>query len=185
MSDTKTRQKHKELQRRASIKAPKTRQRRNQLRVYIQPRKPTDEYSAPQWLYDLYDRSYHFTCDVAASGRNHKHRNYFTRGDDALSKRWYGVLWCNPPYSNVGPWVKKAYEASLDGAIVVMLLPCWMAQWFFDYVLPYADIHYLRGRLKYELPNGTKFTAYFDSMLVTFPKDKACNVLSPRICKWP
>jgi DNA N-6-adenine-methyltransferase (Dam) len=82
-------------------------------------------------------------------------------------------VWVNPPYSFIYPWVKKAHEESLRGATVVMLLPSWLANWFHDFVLPYAHIDYVKGRLKFTGADGQKFTAYFDSVVVIFPKERA------------
>jgi phage N-6-adenine-methyltransferase len=102
------------------------------------------EIETPWWLFDFYDRQFHFTCDAAASGTNRKHpENYWTKQDDALTKEWCGVIWCNPPWNNIGPFVKKAYEEAQRGATVVMLVPLWgHADWFIQYA-SHAEIRIL------------------------------------------
>ena len=39
---------------------------------------------------------------------------------DALSVEWTNRCWCNPPYSNITPWIEKAIASD---AITVMLIP--------------------------------------------------------------
>jgi hypothetical protein len=64
------------------------------------------------------------------------------------------VCWVNPPYSNLGKWVKKAYESAQQGAVVVALLPVFCdSQWFHDYA-SHAAIELLRGRLQITNPNS-------------------------------
>ena len=73
----------------------------------------------------------------------------------------------NPPYGRtIGQWVKKAYESSLAGACVVCLLPARTdTKWFHDYVLPFAKVTFLRGRLKF---GDSKNSAPFPSMIAVF-----------------
>ena len=59
------------------------------------------------------------------------------------------VCWCNPPWRAIQSWVKKAYEESLRGTTVVMLLPCRTdTPWWHDYIEPYAKIRWIKGRIK-------------------------------------
>ena len=127
----------------------------------------TDQWSTPQDFYDKLNAEFHFTLDVAADDTNHKCDRYYTTAQDGLQQSWDGVVWCNPPYCRqTGKWVKKAYEESIKGATVVMLLPCRPdVAYFHDYVLPYAEIRYIRGRLKF---GGSKNSAPFPSMVVVF-----------------
>lgn len=41
---------------------------------------------------------------------------------DALKAPWKGKIWCNPPYSDIDPWVERALTAN-QGSTVVMLIP--------------------------------------------------------------
>jgi DNA N-6-adenine-methyltransferase (Dam) len=60
------------------------------------------------------------------------------------------VVWCNPPFGSIEPWVRKAYEESLRGATVVMLLPCRTdTAWWHDWIVPYAEKRWTRGRIKF------------------------------------
>jgi hypothetical protein len=51
-----------------------------------------------------------FTLDVAAAPHNTKAPEFYTRDDDGLSHPWRGRVWCNPPYSDCGAWVRKAWQ---------------------------------------------------------------------------
>ena len=131
-------------------------------------------YRTPRWLFDRNNDLYHFDLDAAASHENHLCGKYFTKSKGALTRRWYGRVWCNPPYSNIAPFVVKAYEESLRGAVVVMLLPAWVDyRWYTTHCLRFADIEFLSGRVKFETADGKSFSSYFASMICVFPKSKA------------
>ena len=76
-------------------------------------------------------------------------------------------VWCNPPYGReIGKWVEKAYNESLVGVTVVMLLPARTdTKWFHDYIYGKAEIRFVRGRLKF---GDSKNSAPFPSMVVVF-----------------
>jgi phage N-6-adenine-methyltransferase len=108
-------------------------------------------------------------ADVAALPHNTKCPRFFTPGQDGLKQRWAGVCWMNPPYgSALRKWVHKARDSAEDGATVVCLLPARTdSAWWHDYVLPHAEVRYIRGRLKF---NGSGNSAPFPSAIVIFPR---------------
>jgi len=81
------------------------------------------------------------------------------------------TVWCNPPYGRqIGKWVEKAYNESLQGATVVMLLPARTdTKWFHDFIYGKAEIRFIRGRLKF---GDSKNSAPFPSMVIVFRGDK-------------
>ena len=84
----------------------------------------TCEWETPAHLFKELDEEFHFELDVCATHANAKCERHFTKADDGLKQEWRGTCWMNPPYSReLGKWVKKAYESSLDGATVVCLVP--------------------------------------------------------------
>lgn len=129
----------------------------------------TDLWETPQEFFDEWDRRYHFTLDACALPENAKCKRYFTPEQDGLKQEWTGVVWCNPPYGRgVGKWVEKAVKSR---ATVVMLLPARTdTAWFHDWVLPYGELHFIRGRLKF---GGCKNAAPFPSMVVVFDGEAA------------
>ena len=82
-----------------------------------------------------------------------------------LESEWAMYNYCNPPYSNKIPWIKKAIEEMNKGKFTIMLLPQdTSAAWYHDLIVPNAEIVSFRGRL--ELDNG-KHPRY-GSMIVIF-----------------
>jgi len=127
----------------------------------------SDEWETPAELFAELDRQFHFTTDVAALPDNAKCARFFTPGQDGLKQRWTGVCWMNPPYGYaLRRWLKKAHESAQAGATVVCLLPARTdCAWWHDYVLPHAEVSYIRGRLKF---NGSGNSAPFPSAIVIF-----------------
>ena len=126
----------------------------------------SQEWETPAELFDKYDSIYNFTLDVAASVTNAKCARFFSIDNDGLKNDWNGVIWCNPPYRNVKLWIKKAYEESIKGATVVMLIPARPdTKAWHEYVFKYAKIEFLRGRLKF---SNSKNSAPFPSAIVIF-----------------
>ncbi len=76
----------------------------------------TDMWETPQDFFDGLNAEFKFDVDVCATDSNAKCTKYYTKEQDALSKDWNGVCWCNPPYGReVGKWVEKAYSSSAGG----------------------------------------------------------------------
>lgn len=121
-----------------------------------------DRGTEPAFIASLEARFGKFTLDVAAADHNAKAQNYYTRDDDGLANEWSGRVWCNPPYSDCGAWVRKAWQ-EWDGCpcgkrpctenehlfwprghrpeLIVMLLPANRVEqgWWQDHVEPFRD----------------------------------------------
>lgn len=136
-----------------------------------------DNWTTPQDFYDKLNNEFHFNLDSCADKENHKCEKYFTIDEDGLTQDWAGyTVFCNPPYCRqTEKWVKKAFEESQKpDTKVVMLLPCRPdVKWFHDYCLPYAEIRYIKGRLKF---GKSKNSAPFPSMICIFPKQHKTDV---------
>ena len=107
-------------------------------------RDEVDDRRTPRAFFDRLHRDRCFTVDAAASAANAMLPVFWTIADDALWQSWYGHrVWCNPPYSNITPWVAKAWDAMLtEGAISIdMLLPANRTEqrWWQQHVEPYRD----------------------------------------------
>ena len=76
-------------------------------------------------------------------------------------------MFCNPPYSQIGDWVEKAYrEASKDHTLVVLLIPSRTdTKYFHDFIYQRSEIRFVRGRLKF---GEAIHNAPFPSMIVIF-----------------
>lgn len=112
----------------------------------------TVEWETPQWLFNELDIRFSFTLDVCATHANAKLARYFTAETDGLVQSWHGErCWMNPPYGReIGKWVKKAKEESMQGALVVGLLPVRTeSRWWRENVWNYAEVRFIDGRLKF------------------------------------
>lgn len=142
----------------------------------------TDDRRTDQAFFDaLAERFGGFTLDVAAAEHNAKCADWYGIEDDGLRQLWTGNVWCNPPYSDCGAWVRKAWDAwngedprcppnhgmqlARDAAphLIVMLLPANRVEqaWWQDLVEPYRDrpgsplrVEFLRGRLRFVRPDA-------------------------------
>ena len=144
----------------------------------------SDEWETPQELFDELDREFNFTLDPCATDENHKCRKYFTIKDDGLSKDWSNdIVFMNLPYGRqIKNWIKKAYEESLRGAVVVCLIPARTdTNYWHKFIFNKAEVRFLKGRIKFQnrlLPSwkkdGTHKTssAPFPSAIVIFGENK-------------
>ncbi len=123
------------------------------------PRSHVDDRGTTSDVFDPLHARFGFTIDVAAAPHNAKLPRFYTVEDDGLTQSWVGErVWCNPPYSDIGPWIKKAWTAGAE--LVVMLLPANRTEqaWWQDHVEPYRDrpdgvrCEFLRGRLRFLKP---------------------------------
>lgn len=151
--------------------------------AYINPSKST-EWGTPPALFNEWNDKFHFDYDAAASHENHlcnlfstttgtyyrmnKNTVLLQSPKDGLEYDWsYNITWCNPPYGRgIYSWVEKASKESSKSFPTVMLLPAYPdRRWFHDFVLDKAEIHFIKGRLKFV---GAKDSAPFPSMVVVF-----------------
>ena len=133
-------------------------------------------WTTPLPLFRMLDQEFAFTLDVAAQPDNALCARFYTPEQDGLAQSWAGdVCWCNPPYREVGRWVRKAAEAAQVGATVVCLLPASTdTQWWHTWVIPLAEIRFLQGRLKF---SRSKTNAPFPCTVVIFrPAGGTCGV---------
>ena len=129
------------------------------------------DWATPWPLFQKLNDSYGpFELDVCATAQNAKCKSFFSLEDDGLAQVWHGVCWMNPPYGRALPrWMFKAVAEVRTGRArrVVCLLPVRTdTAWWHRYVLPYgAEIHYLRGRIRFE---GAASSAPLPSGVVIF-----------------
>ncbi len=112
-----------------------------------------DLWMTPPAFYTCLDAEFHFVADVAASDVAHMHERYVTKEQDALGEgvNWGelfepGYVWCNPPYSNITPWVHQAKLAQLNGIGVVMLVPAdTSVGWFIKALDSVTEVRFITG----------------------------------------
>jgi phage N-6-adenine-methyltransferase len=122
------------------------------------------DLATPRWFFDkvaaAFERYGRFTLDVCAKRNSAVVDRYFTRRQDGLKQDWArgrGELnWCNPPFSQAGRWLEKAFDEAQRGGSTVMLLPFRdpAARWFYRWA-PFAQrITVLVPRLQYYCCGG-------------------------------
>jgi hypothetical protein len=104
-------------------------------------------------------KRWRFTIDAAGCEAAPVSRligRWWAKEENGLQQDWTGLrVWCNPPFSNIGAWVEKAWSSL---AVVVMLLPANRTEqpWWQEMVEPYRDLP--RGLLRTEfLPRRIQF----------------------------
>ena len=144
------------------------------------------EWETPPELFKELDERFHFTLDVASTDQNALCERHYTKEQNGLIHGWQtggGSVWCNPPYGkDIKAWVRKAWEESQTGQVIVMLIPARTdTAWFHDYIYHKANVVFLRGRLHYGL-NGVRAVnnAAFPSMLAIYngENDYARSIIS-------
>jgi phage N-6-adenine-methyltransferase len=146
----------------------------------------TDNWTTPQKVFDELNVRYGpFELDVCASHENAKCKLYLTKDGyfdqsfgwvstaDGLNGEWASIAkkcWMNPPYGRgIKVWIRKAYEESQKGCLVVCLLPARTdTSYFHEYCIK-GEIEFIRGRLKF---GDAKNSAPFPSMIVVFRPQK-------------
>lgn len=75
----------------------------------------------------------------------------FTIADDGLTQPWAGRVWCNPPYSDAGAWLRKLADHG-DG--IALIFARTETGWWQEHVWPRADgFLFLAGRVSFR-PGG-------------------------------
>jgi phage N-6-adenine-methyltransferase len=114
-----------------------------------------DDRATPPEDFGPLDVRFGFTLDVAAAEHNAKCARYYDKAADGLTQSWAGErVWCNPPYSNIRPWVEKAARSGAE--LVVMLLPANRTEqaWWQDLIEPdrragLIAVEFMRGRMRF------------------------------------
>jgi site-specific DNA-methyltransferase (adenine-specific) len=137
--------------------------------------KKSDNWATPKNIVAVAESMFgRFTLDCCADYTNAVCERYFglTARDgfvDGLSQRWYGNnVWMNPPYSQVGKWMEKAYNECLEHVRtqVVCLVPARTdARWFHNFAQHANEIIFLQGRIRFV---GGKSVAPFPSVIIRF-----------------
>jgi phage N-6-adenine-methyltransferase len=109
-----------------------------------------------------------FTLDVCATQKNTKCAKFFDESIDGLLQSWAGeTCWCNPPFSDIGSWVDKAWR-SPDAHAVVMVVPATRTEqsWWQMLVEPFRD-----GKIGRHPHVDWRLTTQFESGRWHFLKD--------------
>lgn len=107
------------------------------------PKSKSDKWMTPKPLYDELHKEFNFTFDPCPIE--------WKEGDaDGLTVEWGTSTFCNPPYSKVSLWIKKAYDEWKKGKQVVMLINCITdTKAFHEYIYGNAELRFIKGRISF------------------------------------
>jgi len=118
--------------------------------------------ATPNWLYEWLRNEFKFEVDLAASEDNAKCDIFFTKEDSGLDEDWwmYGDYgFCNPPYSDIKPWIIKSIEQQESGFTTVMPIPTPNGEKYYADVFKHAsEIIFITGRVAFVDSNGKERT---------------------------
>ncbi len=128
-----------------------------------------DNWGTPKELYDELNKEFGFDFDPCPLDSTF----------DGLLTTWKGSIFINPPYSNITGFLLKGHEElkKNNAHTIVYLIPVRTdTQWFHNYVYPYfkkeikpyAEIRFIKGRVKFSNGLDINNSAPFPSMLVIF-----------------
>ena len=112
----------------------------------------------PPYILDALGR---FEMDPCAAEENPNWANtprHYTRVVNGLNVPWVGRVWLNPPYDKtLGQWLARLADHG-DG--IALIFARTETETFFEQVWNKATaVLFLRGRLHFHFPNGTKAQA--------------------------
>ena len=128
----------------------------------------SEEWETPPHVFRPLHSEFNFQVDVCATSENAKCKVFFDKSVSGLDREWSPFrCWMNPPYgSKISNWVKKAFQESQRGALVVSLLPARTdTQWWHSWVMKAAEIRFVAGRIAF---GGGKQSAPFPSCIAIF-----------------
>ncbi len=132
----------------------------------------TEDWATPLDFFGPLNAEFEFTLDPCCSDWNRKCPQFFTKGDDGLSKPWAPHrVFMNPPYGHaIAAWMAKAREERERGALVVALVPARTdTGWWHEHVVGKAnEIRFVRGRIKFVSIDGGNNSAPFPSAVVVY-----------------
>ncbi len=119
-----------------------------------------DSWATPKEVYDSLNEEFRFDHDPCPLNESPT--------EDGLSQDWGQSNFVNPPYSNLGEWIAKAFREWKKGKTVVMLIPSRTdTKAWHDYCLRASEIRFIKGRLKF---GDAKNAAPFPSAVIIFRK---------------
>ena len=113
-----------------------------------------DAYRTPPELFAALSAEFDFQIDVAASSKNALCDVYIDEENDALTMDWTAYdtsetgfySFCNPPYSDITPWVRKAAEqAKLGIGCVMLVMADTSVGWYAEAIKTCQEVRFIVG----------------------------------------
>lgn len=89
----------------------------------------SDDYYTSPWVFEKMEIQFDVDVCSPPGGIEWIPANrYFSMIDDGLAQPWSGRVWMNPPFSNIGPWVRKFIEHENGICLTIAT----KSLWFFE-----------------------------------------------------
>lgn len=133
------------------------------------PDATSDDWYTPVRLFAPLHDELCFTMDAAGSPDAPVSRaigRWWSIDSDGLKQQYLAErVWCNPPYSDIRPWVERALISIVSGEaeLWALLLPSWTDRaWWHDFIEPNrfgrtpvdVELRFIRGRVKFGYPGN-------------------------------
>lgn len=109
------------------------------------------DWSTPDHLVQHWISEFDLNTDLCAMPYNARLPNFITPEMDSLAKPWEAPIrgFCNPPYEDVGAWLRQALISCAHGAFSLHLIPANTdTRWFFDFG-QHAQVDFFKGRINF------------------------------------
>jgi len=110
------------------------------------------DWATPQHLVDQWAKEFDLNTDLCAMDYNKKLPLFINPDEDSLSKPWAAPTrgFCNPPYGDVGAWLRQGILSCAAGAFSLFLVPANTdTLWFHEYA-KHGQIDLFKGRIAFE-----------------------------------
>ena len=136
--------------------------------VVLGTKSQTDSVRTPKWLLSDLKKEFGPLFDPAPFNPKFDKSKHV----DGLKISWKKANFVNPPYSSVGPWVRKAHSEWKQGKTVIMLVKLESLGRKYSKLIQGAEIRILTDKISFP---GYKKTATFNSILLIFRANKRSN----------
>jgi hypothetical protein len=92
---------------------------------------------------------------------------HFTKTENGLRRRWHGLVWLNPPFSDILPWMRKLADLNNGIALIPVstgakywqeiIFPCAICVFFVEKRLKFLNI---KGESKFQSGFSVAFAAF-------------------------
>lgn len=110
--------------------------------------------ATPRNFLDAVEQRYgKISFDLAASADNNTAPNYFDKEADSLKQDWSklpGLLWLNPEFKAIEPWVKKAAETHFQDTFLCLVPTGFRTHWWRRWCKSHCHTILLEGYFTFE-----------------------------------
>lgn len=115
-----------------------------------------DCWRTPEFIFNHYDKRFNFAHDLASSDENHYCNSHTTDADSGLDflnveMKGFGngAIWCNPPYSDIMPWVEQCIALAWCRPVVMLIPADTSVKWFKKAFDNCTECQFIAGRVSF------------------------------------